>query len=83
MRQSVVFLRDTFADRFIFYCIINYYFVFYSALESLVNYAYNGKVQIDSDNVQTLLVAASFLHLQAVKEACCDFLKKRLVSVPD
>ncbi|XP_063430646.1 kelch-like protein 18 [Mytilus trossulus] len=49
-----------------------------NALEALVNFAYNGKVQIDVDNVQILLVAASFLHLQAVKEACCDFLKRRL-----
>ncbi|XP_033725796.1 kelch-like protein 18 [Pecten maximus] len=49
-----------------------------NALESLVNYAYNGKVEIDSHNVQSLLVAASFLHLQAVKEGCCNFLQRRL-----
>ncbi|KAL5009869.1 hypothetical protein ScPMuIL_012174 [Solemya velum] len=49
-----------------------------NALESLVNYAYNGKVEIDPANVQSLLVASSFLHLQAVKEACCGFLKSRL-----
>ncbi|XP_046329513.2 kelch-like protein 18 [Haliotis rufescens] len=49
-----------------------------SALESLVNYAYNGRVEINLNNVQSLLIAASFLHLQSVKEACCDFLKDRL-----
>lgn len=49
-----------------------------SALEALVNFAYNGSVEIDSNNVQSLLVGASFLHLQSVKEACCDFLKKSL-----
>ncbi|KAL3836007.1 hypothetical protein ACJMK2_021462 [Sinanodonta woodiana] len=49
-----------------------------NALESLVNFAYNGRVEIDPSNVQSLLVAASFLQLQSVKDACCDFLKKRL-----
>ncbi|XP_041372118.1 kelch-like protein 18 [Gigantopelta aegis] len=49
-----------------------------SALESLVNFAYTGKVELDQNNVQSLLIAASFLHLQSVKEACCDFLKERL-----
>ena len=48
-----------------------------SALEALVNFAYNGKVQLDTTNVQALLVGASFLHLQLVKEACCEFLKNR------
>ncbi|XP_052805467.1 kelch-like protein 18 isoform X2 [Mya arenaria] len=49
-----------------------------NALESLVNFAYNGRVEIDQNNVQSLLVAASFLHLQSVKDACCNFLNKRL-----
>ncbi|KAK3106475.1 hypothetical protein FSP39_020687 [Pinctada imbricata] len=49
-----------------------------NALESLVNFAYNGRVQIDSHNVESLLVASSFLHLQAVKEACCSFLQHSL-----
>ncbi|XP_045210160.2 kelch-like protein 18 [Mercenaria mercenaria] len=49
-----------------------------NALEALVNFAYNGRVEIDQNNVQCLLIAASFLHLQAVKDACCEFLKKRL-----
>ncbi|XP_064610470.1 LOW QUALITY PROTEIN: kelch-like protein 18 [Liolophura sinensis] len=48
------------------------------AMGALVNYAYNGKVEIEVNNVQSLLVGASFLHLQTVKEACCDFLKQRL-----
>ncbi|XP_074652354.1 kelch-like protein 18 [Tubulanus polymorphus] len=50
----------------------------HSALEALVNFAYNGRVQLDSNNVQNILVGASFLQLQSVKEACCDFLKNRL-----
>ena len=48
------------------------------ALEAIINFAYNGRIQIDSTNVQSLLVGASFLHMQVVKDACCDFLKNRL-----
>ena len=44
-----------------------------------MNFAYNGRVEIDQYNVQSLLIAASFLHLQSVKDACCDFLKERWV----
>ncbi|XP_002734469.1 kelch-like protein 18 [Saccoglossus kowalevskii] len=49
-----------------------------SVLESFVNYAYNGRVELDVNNVQSILVGASFLQLQAIKEACCEFLKERL-----
>lgn len=48
-----------------------------SALESLINFAYSGKVKIDGSNVQSLLVGASFLQLAKVREACADFLKHR------
>lgn len=50
-----------------------------SALEALINFAYNGRIQIDTTNVQLLLVGSSFLHLQVVKDACCDFMKHRYV----
>ena len=56
------------------------YLYCFSALGSLVNFAYNGKLQMDTSNVQSLLVGSSFLHLQVVKDACCDFLKQRFVS---
>ncbi|KPP67355.1 kelch-like protein 18-like, partial [Scleropages formosus] len=49
-----------------------------SALEALINFAYNGHVAIDQQNVQSLLIAASFLQLQNVKDACCSFLRERL-----
>ena len=42
-----------------------------------MNFAYNGRVQLDTTNVQSILVGASFLHLQVVKEACCEFLRNR------
>jgi len=52
----------------------------HSALEALINFAYNGRIQIDTTNVQLLLVGSSFLHLQVVKDACCDFMRNRCVS---
>ncbi|KAM3822781.1 kelch-like protein 18 isoform 1-T1 [Vipera latastei] len=49
-----------------------------SALEALINFAYNGHLAIDQQNVQSLLMGASFLQLQNIKDACCSFLKERL-----
>ncbi|GFR94208.1 kelch-like protein 18 [Elysia marginata] len=49
-----------------------------SALEALINYAYTGRVVIDMTNVQSLLIVASFLNMQAVKDACSTYLKNRL-----
>ncbi|XP_078518579.1 kelch-like protein 18 isoform X2 [Lissotriton helveticus] len=48
------------------------------ALEALINFAYNGHLAIDQQNVQSLLMGASFLQLQSIKDACCSFLKERL-----
>uniref|UniRef100_A0A6A7FTI1 Kelch-like protein diablo n=3 Tax=Hirondellea gigas TaxID=1518452 RepID=A0A6A7FTI1_9CRUS len=48
------------------------------ALESLINFAYSGKIKIDAENVQSLLVGASFLQLIQVKEACACFMKHRI-----
>ncbi|GFR31191.1 kelch-like protein 18 [Trichonephila clavata] len=48
------------------------------ALELLINFAYSGKVVINTSNVQSLLVGASFLQVDKVRDACCDFMKKRL-----
>uniref|UniRef100_U5EHJ6 Kelch-like protein diablo n=1 Tax=Corethrella appendiculata TaxID=1370023 RepID=U5EHJ6_9DIPT len=47
------------------------------ALESLINFAYSGVVKIDNQNVQGLMVGASFLQLTKVREACADFLISR------
>uniref|UniRef100_A0A8D0GZL9 Kelch like family member 18 n=1 Tax=Sphenodon punctatus TaxID=8508 RepID=A0A8D0GZL9_SPHPU len=49
-----------------------------SALEALLNFAYNGHLAIDQQNVQSLLMGASFLQLQNIKDACCAFLRERL-----
>lgn len=49
-----------------------------NALEQFINYSYNGNITINNENVQSLLIAANFFHLQNVKNACSDFIKKRL-----
>lgn len=49
-----------------------------SALEALINFAYNGNLAIDQQNVQSLLIGANFLQLQSIKDACCTFLRERL-----
>ena len=50
----------------------------FSALEAMVNFAYTGQVTIDRYNAQSLLIAANFLHLTGIRDACCDFFKERL-----
>eukprot|EP00061_Rhincodon_typus_P016049 g44056.t1 len=50
-----------------------------SALEALINFAYNGRLAIDQQNVQSLLIGASFLQLQNVKDVCCTFLRERFI----
>lgn len=49
-----------------------------SALEQFINYSYNGKITINNENVQSLLIGANFFHLKTIKNACCEFVKKRL-----
>ncbi|TMW52279.1 hypothetical protein DOY81_002612 [Sarcophaga bullata] len=48
-----------------------------TALESLINFAYSGQVRIDNQNVQSLMMGASFLQLLKVRNACADFLISR------
>ncbi len=43
-------------------------------LQSLLEFAYTGQVDINGDNVQDLLVAANFLNIQSVQKGCCDFM---------
>jgi len=49
-----------------------------SAMESLINYAYTGKIVISTSSVQNLMMGASFLQLTRVRDACADFLQLRL-----
>lgn len=50
----------------------------FSALSSLVDYAYTGTININEENVQSLLPASSLLQISSVREACCKFLLRQL-----
>lgn len=45
-----------------------------SSLEALINFSYSGSVKIDNQNCQGLMMGASFLQLNKVRDACADFL---------
>ncbi|KAF4525766.1 hypothetical protein B566_EDAN002028 [Ephemera danica] len=47
-------------------------------LQTLIDYAYTGSVDIDTENVQSLLAAANLLGVLPVRDSCCSFLKKVL-----
>lgn len=47
------------------------------ALENLINYAYSGNIKIDQSNCQSIMIGASFLQLNRVKDFCAEFLIKR------
>lgn len=48
------------------------------ALEALINFAYSGKITLDKNNVQIIMMGASFLQLNKVRDACANFLLRRL-----
>lgn len=45
------------------------------AMESLLEYMYTGQIQIHVENVFELLEASSFLFVEKVRKACCQFLE--------
>ena len=49
-----------------------------TAMELLLEFAYTGQIVINTSNVQSLLIGASFLQLFGVRDACCEYLKIRL-----
>lgn len=48
------------------------------SLEKLIEYAYTGELTISTESVQDLLIAANYLQLDNVQEACCRFLDQCL-----
>ncbi|CAH8566356.1 unnamed protein product [Schistosoma turkestanicum] len=49
-----------------------------SALIQLVNFIYTNEINVNEENVQTLLPAANLLQLTAVRDICCEFLQFQL-----
>lgn len=49
-----------------------------TAMESLLDFMYTGQIQIHIKNVFELLEASSYLLVEKVKEACCQFLQSIL-----
>lgn len=47
-------------------------------LECIVEFAYTGKVRIDGEIVQDLLVAASFLQIEFIQTQCENFMAKNI-----
>lgn len=48
------------------------------AVVSLINFAYTGKLDISTDNVQALMYACSLFQLSNLQQACSDFLQRQL-----
>lgn len=48
------------------------------AFEAVIDFAYTGCIRITDNNVQPILIIASFLGLDRVVEACSEFLHPRL-----
>nr|VZH91272.1 unnamed protein product [Spirometra erinaceieuropaei] len=49
-----------------------------SAVETLVDFCYTSRIQVEEKNVQALLPAACLLQMTEIKNVCCEFLKRQL-----
>lgn len=49
-----------------------------NSLQSIVSFVYTGEVEIATDTVEQLLVAAKYLHLPAIVDACVSFITRHL-----
>ena len=46
--------------------------------QALVDFIYSGKIQLNQDNVQDILISADMIELKDVVERCTEFLKLEL-----
>lgn len=49
-----------------------------TAMEALIQFAYSGKVTIHPGNIRNLMIGASYLQLNQVRDACAEYYKERL-----
>lgn len=49
-----------------------------NAMELLIDFCYTAHIQVEENNVQTLLPAACLLQLAEIQDICCEFLKRQL-----
>lgn len=47
-------------------------------MESLIQFAYSGKVTIHPGNCHNLMIGASYLQMTQVRDACAEYFKQRL-----
>lgn len=51
-----------------------------STMESLIEFAYTGAIEVNVENVQCLLAGASLLNIAPLRNACSNFLRSQLDS---
>lgn len=48
------------------------------AMEKLIQFAYTSRIKLSTENVQSLLYAASILQIETVANACSSFMQSHL-----
>ncbi|XP_055918191.1 kelch-like protein 1 [Eupeodes corollae] len=51
-----------------------------SILKTILDYMYSGSIQLNLENIETILRAAVFLKIENLIKGCCDFVEKNMNS---
>ena len=49
-----------------------------SSMELVLDYVYCGKVQLTTENVQSLLSAANLFQLKGLRDGCADYMERKI-----
>uniref|UniRef100_A0A6G1SFI5 Kelch-like protein diablo n=1 Tax=Aceria tosichella TaxID=561515 RepID=A0A6G1SFI5_9ACAR len=49
-----------------------------NAVEAVINYIYTCKIDLNNENIEEILLAASILQVQVIQDLCVDFIEKRI-----
>jgi N-acetylneuraminic acid mutarotase len=49
-----------------------------NAVEAIINYIYTCKVDLNNENIESILLAASILQVKAVQDACVHFIENQI-----